>query len=98
MRLHHFFSIGLGLAMLTAASAASAASDGSDASYAAGAAESGPSANRYTEALNMLEAKGYPNFSNFHRSGGVFQAQVMSKGKTTTVTIDPDRGLIQTRL
>jgi len=48
------------------------------------------SANRETEALNLLGANGYPDFKNFHRDGKNFEATVTQNGKTRTVMVDPD--------
>jgi hypothetical protein len=51
-------------------------------------------ASRETQALNLLEAKGYHNFSAFHRDGGNFVAMVLEKGKPETVIIDPAAGTV----
>jgi hypothetical protein len=83
MRKVQFLAIGVGVAMMAASSVASAA-----------VVEGNHDANRYTKALNLLESKGYTKFSDFHRTGDTFQAQVTHDGKTMTVTIDPDAGLV----
>jgi hypothetical protein len=47
-------------------------------------------ANRETKALNMLEAKGYTDFTNFHRvRPSVFTASVDQHGHWTSVQVDP---------
>jgi hypothetical protein len=49
---------------------------------------------RATAALNLLEEKGYTQFSNFHRAGSDFQATVTRDGHPMVVAIDPDSGSI----
>ena len=49
---------------------------------------------RDTKALNMLEAQGYTDFSNFRPDGKNFAADVTQGGKSRAVTIDPDSGTI----
>jgi hypothetical protein len=47
-------------------------------------------ANRETKALNMLEAKGYTDFTNFHRvRPGVFAASVDQHGHWMSVQVNP---------
>lgn len=53
-------------------------------------------ATRYTEALNLLEAKGYINFTNFHKAGNDFAATVKQSGRSMTVMIDPDNNTVRT--
>jgi hypothetical protein len=53
-----------------------------------------PAAERYTQALNILEDKGYVNFTNFHQTGNEFAATINRDGKSMTVTIDPDQGTV----
>ncbi len=51
---------------------------------------------RATAALNLLEAKGDGQFSNFSRSGRDFTAVVTKEGKTMQVLIKPDsRQIVQ---
>ena len=45
---------------------------------------------RETDALNLLDAKGYPDFTNFRRDGRNFEATVTRDGKSETVWVDPD--------
>ena len=45
---------------------------------------------RMTRALNLLEAKGYGDFSGFKQAGTEFAATVMRNGKQTVVTVNPD--------
>jgi hypothetical protein len=45
---------------------------------------------RITYALNLLEAKGYGDFSDFRQDGKNFTATVSQDGKRFTVMIDPD--------
>jgi hypothetical protein len=47
-------------------------------------------ARRMTKALNLLEAKGYGDFKNFHVDGRDFVATVTQGGEPSTVIIDPD--------
>lgn len=83
-------------ALLAAAAAACLA-------FAAGAASAATVRNygkdvngsRYTDALNLLEAKGYVTFTDFHKVGDQFQASVTQKGKQMTVMIDPDNQTVQ---
>lgn len=49
---------------------------------------------RATEALNLLEAKGYTQFSNFRRDGKDFEATVNHDGRQMAVMIDPDSNTI----
>jgi hypothetical protein len=50
---------------------------------------------RETQALNVLEAKGYGgNYTDFQRDGRNYSAMVMHNGKQQKVMIDPDRGTI----
>ena len=69
---------------------------GSGVSAFAAVADGGANAHNYTKALNLLEAKGYINFTNFHKVGNVFEATVTEKGKRITVTVNPDSGTVQT--
>ncbi len=55
-----------------------------------------PSAQRATDALNLLEAKGYPDFAEFGPEGTNFSASVPdSNGNRVKVTINPDTGEIK---
>ena len=47
-----------------------------------------------TRALNLLEAQGYGNFTNFRRAGNDYDATVSQNGKTFPVTVDPATGQI----
>lgn len=49
---------------------------------------------RATAALNLLEANGYTQFSNFQRAGSDFEATVNRNGRQMTVVVDPDSGKI----
>lgn len=49
---------------------------------------------RMTQALNLLEAKGYGDFTNFRADGKNFDATVTQNGKTVTVVVDPDASQI----
>ena len=42
-----------------------------------------------TTALNLLEAQGYYDFTNFQRTGQNYTATVTQNGKTFQVTVDP---------
>ena len=53
-----------------------------------------PEARRETRALNLIEAKGYGDFTDFHAAGKNFTAQVDSHGKRVTVLADPDTGRV----
>jgi hypothetical protein len=67
-------------------------------SLGAGAALAAPmaSANRETQALNLLEAQGYGSFTNFHQAGGDYTATVTRAGHAVTVRIDPQSGQVAT--
>ena len=49
---------------------------------------------RATQALNLLGAKGYGNFTNFHPDGTNYQATVTQGGQQFLVTIDPNTGSV----
>lgn len=51
-------------------------------------------ANRETEALNLLEAKGYTQFNHFQRDGHDFSAVVAKNGQKSTVVVHPNSGEI----
>jgi hypothetical protein len=56
---------------------------------------SNPQAVRATEALNLLEAKGYGQFSDFKAAGHDFTADVTKDGRTMHVLIKPDAHQIE---
>jgi hypothetical protein len=49
-------------------------------------------ASRATDALNLLEARGYADFSNFTADGNNFRATVYDNGQPATVSINPFTG------
>jgi len=51
-------------------------------------------ARRETAALNLLEAKGYGDFKDFHADGRNFMATVTQQGRSFTVIINPDLGAL----
>jgi uncharacterized cupredoxin-like copper-binding protein len=53
-----------------------------------------PAEARMTRALNLLEANGYGDFSDFKPEGKNFAATVTRGDQHFTVTIDPDAGNI----
>lgn len=53
-----------------------------------------PSVERMTQALNLLEAKGYGDFRDFTADGKDFTASVNDNGRHVTVLVDPDAGTI----
>lgn len=53
-----------------------------------------PPEERMTDALNLLEAKGYGDFSDFRQDGKNFAATVSQGGRRFTVVIDPDSNRI----
>lgn len=53
-----------------------------------------PLEERMTDALNLLEAKGYGDFSGFRQDGKNFAATVSQDGRRFTVVIDPDSNRI----
>jgi hypothetical protein len=53
-----------------------------------------PTARRETKALNLIEAKGYGDYTDFHAVGKNFAAQVMAHGRTLTVIANPDTGQV----
>jgi hypothetical protein len=54
-------------------------------------------ARRETRALNLLEAKGYGDFTDFHAQGKDFSAQVDKNGRRVTVITNPDSGQVTQR-
>lgn len=50
--------------------------------------------NRATHALNMLEANGFTQFSNFQAAGRLFTANVVKGGQPMVVTVNPDTNRI----
>jgi len=53
-----------------------------------------PQGGRATAALNVLEAQGYADFSDFRATGSTFTALVNDGGQQFRVVIDPDTGQI----
>jgi len=53
-----------------------------------------PEARNATAALNLLEARGYANFSNFTAAGNGFRATIVNGGRASRVSIDPRTGRI----
>ena len=53
-------------------------------------------ADRETQALNLLEAKGYGAFTNFRPAGNDFAATVTRDGRTMTVQVNPQSGQVTT--
>lgn len=51
-------------------------------------------ARRMTDALNLLEAKGYGAFSDFRPDGKDYTASVSQDGRRFTVLVDPDSGQV----
>lgn len=47
-----------------------------------------------TRALNLLEAKGYSGFTDFHSVPGGYAAKVMRNGKSVTLKIDSNTNTI----
>lgn len=45
---------------------------------------------RMTHALNLLEADGYGDFTNFRQDGKNFEATVSRNSRQVTVLVDPD--------
>ena len=53
-------------------------------------------ADRETQALNLLEAKGYGSFTNFRAAGNGYAATVTRDGRTMNVQVDPQNGQVTT--
>lgn len=51
-------------------------------------------ARRETRALNLLEAKGYGDFTDFRADGRNFSAEVDKNGQRVTVITNPDSGQV----
>jgi len=66
-------------------------------SYAA-SMQDDPSSERATKALNLLEAKGYTQFSNFRPTGRDFEATVTRDGRQSVVMIDPDADRVSSQM
>jgi len=49
---------------------------------------------RMTDALNLLEAKGYGDFTGFRADGKDYAASVSQDGHRFTVLVDPDSGQV----
>jgi hypothetical protein len=64
------------------------------AEHAAAATGDTPEARNATAALNLLEARGYANFSNFTGDGNAFHATVVNNGQPIEVSINPNTGEI----
>ncbi len=47
-----------------------------------------------TQALNILEAQGFDNYTDFHAQGNLYVATVTSHGRRFPVTIDVANGTI----
>jgi hypothetical protein len=56
-----------------------------------------PAGQRYTHALNFLEANGYTGILSFSAEGQDFDATVWHDGKQVSVRLDPSTGAIQNR-
>ncbi len=54
------------------------------------------SADRETQALNLLEAKGYGSFTNLRPAGKDYTATVTQGGHSMDVRVDPQSGVITT--
>ncbi|MGO9785450.1 MAG: hypothetical protein ACLPL5_01430 [Stellaceae bacterium] len=55
-----------------------------------------PAGRRATDALNLLEAKGYPDFAEFGPEGANFSASVLDgNGNRVKIAINPDTGEIK---
>ena len=54
-------------------------------------------ANRATTALNLLEEKGYRDFSSFHRTGRDYEITTEQNGKSVNVVVDPYTKSVRTR-
>ena len=54
-----------------------------------GSPMAGVSGDRYTHALNLLEANGYTGIENFAHNGQTFTATAMHNGKRVPVTVEP---------
>ena len=52
------------------------------------------SGDRMTKALNLLEAKGYTDFTNFRPDGSDYSATIAKNGHDETVRVDPDSGQV----
>ena len=61
------------------------------------AANASTPGDREVRALNLLEAKGYRDFSIVHRNGQNFDVNAMLDGKKVMLTVDPATGQIVTR-
>jgi len=52
---------------------------------------------RATTALNLLEEKGYRDFSSFHRAGRDYEINANRNGKSVTVLVNPDTKSVKTQ-
>jgi len=52
---------------------------------------------RATTALNLLEQKGYRDFSSFHRAGRDYEINASRNGKSVTVLVNPDTKSVRTQ-
>jgi hypothetical protein len=51
-------------------------------------------ANRETQALNLIEARGYGPIRSFRNDGKLYDATVMQNGKAISLQVDPDNGRV----
>lgn len=76
------------------ASSQVAAAHATAATAATAATGDNPGASNATRALNLLEARGYPDFSDFTANGNIFRATVVNGGRSSQVSINPQTGAI----
>jgi hypothetical protein len=54
----------------------------------------GASADRETQALNLLESRGYGSFTNFRAAGSDYTARAMTNGHAVNLRVDPRSGKV----
>src|SRR5579872_5038805 len=89
--------VGGGLASASAASVNSTAAPTTVTASSNQAAGMDRSGERYTHALNTLEADGYTGITNLAADGENFDATVWHDGHQIAVTLDPTTGAVRTR-
>lgn len=88
-----FFALA-GAAFIQAGPAVAATPPAAKAALAQLRSDNTPPARRETRALNLIEAKGFGDYSDFHAVGKNFSAQVMAHGQKLRVIANPDTGQV----
>ncbi len=88
-----FFALA-GAALIQAPAFAATPPAAATATAAHARSDATPTARRETKALNLIEANGYGDYTDFHAVGKNFAAQVDRHGQRLTVIANPDTGQV----